>query len=89
MLTFNALLDKKITNFLGQHDSYGCLAADAPLVYKTIRSTWASVFQDDVLGMFRKHIAHEIPEAVDELPPLPQYGTLDSKQIIKSPYFFS
>ena len=88
VLTFNNLLTAKIDNFLGQHDSYGCLAADAPTVYRVIRKTWSQMFADDLLSMFADHIRFELPKSAS-LPELPRYGTLDPTQINESPYFFS
>lgn len=88
VLTFDALLSAKIENFLGQHDSYGCLAADTPTVYRVIRRTWSSMFEDDLLSIFRKHVQHELPKGFD-LPAVPAYGSLLPSGINNSPYFFS
>lgn len=88
VLTFDALRSSGIDMFLGQHDSYGCLAADSQAVSSTIRKTWSSMFSDDLLSMFIKHVAHELPRDV-VLPALPSYGTLNPSEILKSTYFFS
>jgi|LauGreDrversion4_2_1035121.scaffolds.fasta_scaffold01998_16 DNA-directed RNA polymerase len=88
VLTFNRLLEMGIDNVLGQHDSYGSLAADAPKVYHAVRATWSSMFSEDLLATFAKHIRHELPKGV-ELPVLPAYGDLDPLSLRNSPYFFS
>lgn len=88
VLTFDRMLTLGVDNLLGQHDSYGCLAADAPRLYQVVRDTWSSMFSDDLLSMFAKHVSHELPRGVS-LPSLPVYGDLDPKAIKKSPYFFS
>ena len=88
VLTFDALRQQGITEVLGQHDSYGCLAADAVAVYGTIRKVWSTMFEEDLLKTFVKHVSHELPKNV-QLPEIPKYGKLNPKKILESPYFFS
>lgn len=57
------------------HDSYGVLAADAPVMSRTLREVVAEMFSNDLLAEFRDQVQRAAPGVV--LPPLPEYGNLD------------
>lgn len=64
------------------HDDYGTHAADATKLYGIIRSTF--------VDMYEKHDPLvELASQYDGLPPIPEKGTLDIRQVLKSQFFFS
>lgn len=64
------------------HDDFGTHAADTDVLYRIIREEFVSMYEKhDVLEQFRA--------AYSFLPEPPPMGTLDLKQVLDSPYFFS
>ena len=64
------------------HDDFGTHAADAAALYRIIREQFVAMYEKhDVLSAF--HSAYPM------LPEPPCMGSLDLKQVLESPYFFS
>lgn len=81
-LTVNAAVAEGIESFAMIHDDYGTHAADAGKLYRIIRERFVDMYeQHDVLAEFRV--------AYPQLPDPPAQGTLDIRQVLDSPYFFS
>lgn len=71
-----------IQSFAMIHDDYGTHAADAQTLYEVIREQFVAMYeQHDVLSEF--HTAYPM------LPEPPAMGSLDLRQVLNSPYFFS
>ena len=84
--TVNSCAYQGIFSFAMIHDSFGTLAADAPLMGQVLRNEYASMFSKDILGDLRDQFQNLV-EA--ELPPLPTYGDLDPKEVLGAKYFFA
>lgn len=81
-LVVNRAKAEGIDAFAMIHDDYGTHAADTPRLYQIIREVFVEMYQrHDVLEAFRAGYAF--------LPEPPPMGTLDLKQVLDSPYFFS
>jgi DNA-directed RNA polymerase, mitochondrial len=70
------------------HDSYGTHAADTEALANCTRASFMVFYQNDVLGDFKREVEARLPDGV-ELPPMPDYGTLDLTEILRSDYFFA
>lgn len=81
-LTTVAMSSKGIQELAMIHDDYGCHAADAQVLFDTIRSVFYTMYStQDPLQMFATE--HSIKE------PLPSKGTLDLSEVLFSEHFFS
>jgi DNA-directed RNA polymerase len=63
------------------HDSYGCLLADMPKLYKLVRETFVELYQQDPLHSIMKEIGGDLSNV--------EFGELDVTSIIQSEYCFS
>lgn len=74
-------LGKGITDFAMIHDDYGVHAANAPVLFESIRQTFVEMYEanDPIRDFFGRY---------DGLPPIPQVGELDIRAVLRSPYFF-
>lgn len=91
MLTVLACKDKGIDSFAMIHDSYGTCAADAEIMYHTVREIFVKTYsENDVLRNIYEQVKLQLPaKALDKLKEPPQQGTLDLSQVINSKYAFS
>jgi DNA-directed RNA polymerase len=62
------------------HDSYGCLLADMPELFKLVRETFVELYKADPL----KSIMNEIGGDISEI----KLGNLDLEQVLESEYCF-
>ena len=65
------------------HDSVGTYAADIHDLRTIINGTFCELYTPDVLANIRDQW-----EEITPLPPLPEYGTYDINEVLKSLYFF-
>jgi len=63
------------------HDSFGCLLADMPELFKLIRVTFVELYQADPLTSIMKDIGGDLSNI--------EFGTLDINLILDSEYCFS
>lgn len=94
MRTVVRCTEKGVSNFSMIHDSYGVHACDTRVLAETLREAFVEQYSFDVLAHFRDEIMYQLknsdkPELVDDLPPLPKYGTLDLATVLDSEYFFA
>lgn len=81
-LTVNAAVGEGITSLAMIHDDFGTHAADAPRLYTLIRERFVAMYEaHDMLTEFR--------DRYPSLPEPPEKGSLDIRQVLDSPYFFS
>lgn len=80
--------ERKVHDVAVIHDSFNVLAADADAMARTLRDVVADVFTPDLLADFRDEIQKQLPAGVD-LPPLPEYGTLDVQEARGAQYLFA
>ena len=76
-----------VTHFSVIHDSFGCHAADIPMLNACIRQAFVDLYEDyDPLADFKLQTEQA---ANINLPPLPDKGDLDVKVVINSEFFFA
>jgi len=69
------------------HDSYGCHAADAPIVSVVLREEFVKLYEErDVLAEFKADIERDTGL---HLPDPPPRGDLDIREVLTAPYFFA
>jgi DNA-directed RNA polymerase len=87
MRTVNAAAAKGISAFSLIHDSYGCHAGYANELAMSLREQFIAMYSEqDVLAAIKAEFESA---AGEELPALPERGTLDLTKVSDSPYFFS
>lgn len=91
MLTLGACVDAGLNSFAMIHDSYGTHAASTDLLAAILREEFVKMYEGtNVLARFREEVAASLtPEEAAELPPVPEYGTLDLRQVLEAAYFFA
>jgi DNA-directed RNA polymerase len=81
--------DHGVTHFAAVHDSYGTHASDMSTLSACIRHAFVSLYENhDVLDNLYHDIKSQLPEGT-EVPPPPQKGTLDIKEVLNSDFFFA
>lgn len=88
MRTVNRARDDGVRSFQAVHDSFGCLAADAPVVARNLRAVVADTFKEDWLERFRGDAIKVLPEGAVPLP-APERGHLDPELVRGALYFAS
>jgi len=81
-----------IHSFAMIHDSYGTHAADAPLLAKTLRETFVSMFgHTDQLKIFEENLLKQNCDGLiaEDLPSRPSFGNLDVEEVKNSLFFFA
>ena len=68
------------------HDSYSCHPSEAPVLARAARQAFARIYSGDVLQYLRDTWQEQTAE---ELPPVPERGTLDVSLVLLSDYFFA
>lgn len=88
MLTIQAAFKEGITCFAAVHDSYGTHAGDTEKLRRITREQFVRLYSRDVAADLERQFLEQAGDATDELVPMPEQGTLDIRQVLKSPYFF-
>lgn len=80
-----------INSFAMIHDSFGCHAGNAHLMFKGVRETMVDTYeQHDIIQEFYEGFHDQLHSTqLDKMPELPAKGNLDLKQILLSQYTFS
>lgn len=91
MWTIQKCRRRGITSFAMIHDSYGTHAAYTDCLSEALREAFVEMYeQHDVLEELRKAVLEVVPKAYhDDIPPVPEMGTLDLREVLKSLYFFA
>jgi DNA-directed RNA polymerase len=90
MLTVVEALKENVSHFLMVHDSFGTHAADAPRLSQLTREVFVRMYgETDVLGDLVANLTATIDPLRDEVPAVPEQGTLDLSEVLASPYFFA
>jgi DNA-directed RNA polymerase len=73
------------------HDAVGALAADIPYVDTAIRAGFVELYteHDPVTSFYKATLDQVRPEARGSVPPPPELGGFDIREVLRSPYFFS
>lgn len=90
-LTVHKAVSAGLRHFAMVHDSFGVHAADIDTFGPIIRAAFVEMYQEhDVLQEFYDCAHPLVSEALrEEIPPLPERGTLDLGGILQSEFFFS
>lgn len=77
-----------IRHFAMIHDSYGAPISQAQIMFDTVREEFVKMYsENDIFKQFLDNAKNYI-ESENDLPPLPEKGTLDLNDIKKSLYAF-
>lgn len=73
------------------HDSFGTIPARAGAMFKAVRETMVETYENNnVLEDFRQQFMLQLHESqLEKMPPIPQMGTLDIRDILKSDFAFA
>lgn len=86
MMTINACEAEGISDFAMIHDDFGTHACDAGKMQRIISETFVDLHKNhNILADFKR--VHEERHDII-LPDLPDTGSLDIQDVLKSPYFF-
>jgi DNA-directed RNA polymerase len=86
MMTVNRCVEAGIDAFSMIHDGYGVHATDVPVMRKILREAFVGLYSEDVLLDFKGQLESQ---SGLEMPPLPEYGDLDVRNVNNSEYFFA
>jgi DNA-directed RNA polymerase len=100
LLSVCAAADEGITDIATVHDSFGCLACDAPRFNKIIRETFLRMYEKhDIMSELYDSARHDLTEAGQErlennltqagFIGVPEKGALDLKEILNARYAFA
>lgn len=70
------------------HDSFGCHAADVPVMAEAVRKTFVEVYSEDWFTNLRTDFMF-MSKSMPPLPEPPARGDLDITEVLTSEYFFS
>jgi DNA-directed RNA polymerase len=88
-LTVDKCLDEGITDFAMVHDSYATHSPNMPRLNNELRAAFVAMYEEnDVLMDLYAAAVAALPKGV-VVPPPPQRGDLDLKDVLKSDYFFA
>ncbi len=79
--------ERKVTSIATVHDSFAVPAADAAKMAQVLREVVADVFTPDLLAEFRDEVQAQMPAGV-QLPPLPEQGTLNPRDVLGAQYAY-
>ena len=86
-MTVNLAAYNGVTHFAMVHDSFGCHAADIPMLNACIRRAFVDLYDEyDPLADFKLQTEQA---ANINLPPVPDKGDLDVTVVKDSEFFFS
>ncbi|HIF9256504.1 TPA: DNA-directed RNA polymerase [Photobacterium damselae] len=90
MLIVSLAKAEGIDHFALIHDSFGTTAAKTERFYMLIREAFVKLFTDwNVLEIIAQQLIAQVPEEYqDQIPPLPEKGTLDLDLVKQSVYCF-
>jgi len=90
-LTVNACARHGVHSFAMIHDSFGCHAGFAHVMFEQVRQVLVDTYEEhDVIAEFFEEFAEQLHESqLEKMPALPSKGNLDIREILKSLYTFS
>jgi len=87
LLTKTVCAATAVSHFSMVHDSYGCHAADLPVLAHAVREAASQLFSVDVLQDFRDQLCKQLPDI--DFPQPPHLGDLNPSEVLHSTYFFN
>lgn len=86
MMTCNRAIEEGIV-FSSVHDSFWCHPSDIDKLNKIVREEFVKLYSQPLLENLLRDFQHSFPEL--KFPPIPNKGSLDLNEVLKSTYFFS
>lgn len=89
--TVATCLKSGIQNFCMIHDSYGTHAPRVHEMAAALRLSFLEIFRHDQLSILRDQLQARLTAAgvTEELPPVPEFGSLDIERLPESEFFFA
>jgi DNA-directed RNA polymerase len=73
--------------FAGVHDSFWTHASTTPIMNRLLREKFVELYSQPILEDLHASFLERYPDA--KIPPLPEKGDLDIREVLDSEYFFS
>ena len=71
------------------HDCYGTHAADTEQSAKLLREAFVEIYRQPILENFTEDVLSGIEVKEEDIPEIPEKGSLDIEDVLKSDYFFN
>ena len=78
-----------IYSFMTVHDCYGTHAADTEQSAKLLREAFVEIYRQPILENFTEDVLSGIEVKEEDIPEIPEKGSLDIEDVLKSDYFFN
>ena len=96
MKTVNECANDDMYQFAFIHDSYGTTAKHTTRLNKILREEFVKMYENkgthgiDILFDFKAAVCSNLPdEAINEIPDMPEVGSMDIRQVRNSKFFFA
>lgn len=90
MLTVTQAAEQGIKSFGMIHDSYSTVPADCESLAQITRRAFVQLYTTgDLVGALAAELRGQMADDELEIPAIPQMGTLDLTQVLRSKYFFA
>ena len=78
-----------IDSFMTVHDCYGTLAPDTTMSAKLLREAFVEIYRQPILENFTEDVLSGLELNEEEIPEIPEKGSLDIEEVLNSDYFFN
>lgn len=78
-----------IDSFMTVHDCYGTLAPDTTMSAKLLREAFVEIYRQPILENFTEDVLSGLEINEEEIPEIPEKGSLDIEEVLNSDYFFN
>lgn len=78
-----------INSFMTVHDCYGTHAADTEQSAKLLREAFVEIYRQPILENFTEDVLSGIEVKEEDIPEIPEKGSLDIEDVLNSDYFFN
>lgn len=78
-----------INSFITVHDCYGTLAPDTTTSAKLLREAFVEIYRQPILENFTEDVLSGLEINEEEIPEIPEKGSLDIEEVLNSDYFFN
>lgn len=78
-----------IDSFMTVHDCYGTLAPDTTMSAKLLRDAFVEIYRQPILENFTEDVLSGLEINEEEIPEIPEKGSLDIEEVLNSDYFFN
>lgn len=80
---------ENIDSFITVHDCYGTLAPDTDMSAKLLREAFVEIYRQPILENFTEDVLSGLELNEEEIPEIPEKGSLDIEEVLNSDYFFN